>query len=156
MSKKAKDAAAKGRPSKFTAALAVRICERLATGETLRAICRDDDKPSAPTVCRWALAPPFSEQYARAREIGYTLMADEIIDISDESQGDTYKDSNGVMRTDQEVVGRARLRVDTRKWILSKCLPKIYGDKQQLEVSGSLGIGELLDEANRREKNAGL
>jgi|SRR5450631_1318421 len=153
---KSKSTASKGRPSKFTAALAVRICERLATGETLRAICRDDDMPAAPTVCLWALTEPFAEQYARAREIGYTLMADEIIDIADESRGDTYKDSNGAIRTDQEVVGRARLRVDTRKWLLSKCLPKIYGDKQQVEVSGTLGIAELLDEANRREKNAGL
>ena len=153
---KAKTAASKGRPSKFTAALGARICERLATGETLRAICRDDDMPAAPTVCLWALTEPFAEQYARAREIGYTLMADEIIEISDESQGDTYTDGAGIPPTDQEVVGRSRLRVDTRKWLLSKCLPKIYGDRQHIEMSGTLGIAELLDEANRREKNAGL
>jgi hypothetical protein len=156
MTKKAKATAAKGRPSKFTAALADRICKLLAAGKTLSGICRDDDMPAASTVCGWALNAPFSEQYARAREIGYMLMADQIIDISDESEGDTYKDSNGAIRTDQEVVGRARLRVDTRKWLLSKCLPKIYGDRQHIEMSGSLGIGELLDEATRREKNAGL
>jgi hypothetical protein len=154
---KSKGTAPKGRPSKFTKELAARICERLAAGESLRAICRDGDMPSGPTVRGWVLKDEdFSKQYTLARELGYQEMADEIIEISDESSGDSYKDANGVLRTDQEVVGRSRLRVDTRKWLLSKCLPKIYGDKQQLEVSGNLGIGDLLDELNRREKNAGL
>jgi hypothetical protein len=150
-------ASQKGRPSKFTKELAARICTRLAAGESLRAICRAPDMPAGPTVRQWVLNnEEFAKQYTLAREIGYQEMADEIIDIADESAGDSYEDSNGVLRTDQEVVGRSRLRVDTRKWLLSKCLPKIYGDKQQLEVSGNLGIGDLLDELNRREKNAGL
>ena len=154
---KSKGTALKGRPSKFTKELAARICERLAAGESLRAICRDGDMPSGPTVRGWVLNNEgFSQQYTLARELGYQEMADEIIDIADESAGDSYEDSNGVLRTGQEVVGRSRLRVDTRKWLLSKCLPKIYGDRQHIEMSGNLGIGDLLDELNRREKNAGL
>ena len=34
---------------------------------------------------------------------------------------------------------RSRLRVDTRKWLLSKALPKIYGDKVTAEISGPDG-----------------
>jgi hypothetical protein len=106
--------ASKGRPSKFTQALADRICERLAAGETLRAICRDKDMPSHGTVLNWAKVEPFSDHYARAREIGYALMADQLTEIADNISGDPARD---------------RLRVDTRKWLLSKALPKLYGDK---------------------------
>lgn len=106
--------AAKGRPSKFTQALADRICERLAAGETLRAVCRDDGMPTPQTVLRWTgKTTAFAEQYARARESGYALMADQLTEIAD-NDGDPARD---------------RLRVDTRKWLLSKALPKVYGDK---------------------------
>jgi hypothetical protein len=99
-----------GRPSTFTAELAARICERLAAGATLRAICPDDAMPDERTVRRWALdnVKGFSEQYARAREIGYHGLADELLEIAD-SDGEPVRD---------------RLRVDTRKWLLSKALPK--------------------------------
>src|SRR4051812_2164281 len=62
-----------GRPSTYTAELAATICARLATGETLRAVCRDDGMPSESTVRTWALddREGFSAHYARAREIGY-------------------------------------------------------------------------------------
>jgi len=46
-----------------------------------------------------------------------------------------------------EVIGRSRLRVDTRKWYLSKVLPKIYGDKLQTEHSGTIGTTDLSDAA---------
>lgn len=71
--------------------------------------------PPESTVRRWVLDnEDFAAQYARAREAGYQCMADEILEISDDKEGDPSRD---------------RLRVDTRKWLLSKCLPKIYGDK---------------------------
>jgi hypothetical protein len=108
---KSKTTASKGRPSKFTKELAASICTRLAAGESLRAICRAPDMPAGPTVRQWVLNnEEFAKQYTLAREIGYQEMADEIIDIADKSAGDSYEDSNGVLRTDQEVVGRSRLR----------------------------------------------
>ena len=68
----------------------------------------------------------LSALYARAREVGYHKMADDILDIADAEE------------TDPGQVARDRLRVETRKWKLSKALPKIYGDK--LELNGSLEI----------------
>src|ERR1700757_750456 len=40
-----------------------------------------------------------------------------------------------------------RLRVDTRKWMLAKALPKIYGDKLTAEVTGKDGapLNEPID-----------
>lgn len=124
--------ASRGRPSKFTKELASRICQRLADGETLRAVCRDDGMPTPSTVLNWTNSKStgaFSEQYAKAREIGYRHMADELVEIADDGRNDTYQDEDGNVRVNTDVVARSRLRVDTRKWLLSKALPKIYGDK---------------------------
>src|SRR5690349_22642898 len=111
-----------GRPSKYTDALGAAICDRLASGETLRFICADENMPDERTVRRWAIDVdhPFSPQYARAREAGYQLMADELIEIADNSEGSDNRD---------------RLRVETRKWLLSKALPKIYGDRTAVDLN---------------------
>ncbi|UVO30736.1 hypothetical protein [Bradyrhizobium arachidis] len=58
----------------------------------------------------------FFAQYARARELGYHSMADELVEIADDSSGDVKLDGGGNARMDAEFVGRSRLRVDTRKW----------------------------------------
>lgn len=119
-----------GRPSAFTQGLADTICDRLEAGETLRAICRDEGMPAPQTVLRWTKAnEAFSEQYARARETGYGHMADELLEIADDKSKDAFVDIDGTVHVNAEVVARSRLRVDTRKWLLSKALPKIYGDK---------------------------
>lgn len=107
-----------GRPSSYTVETGDIICERIADGESLRAICQDDDMPSRASVFRWlADNESFRNQYARAREDQAETMADELISIADEATDD---------------VQRSRLRVDTRKWVASKLKPKKYGDKLQL------------------------
>ena len=108
--------AKQGRPSAYTPELGHLICERLTDGETLTAICKGSDMPAERTVRRWALddVGGFAPQYARAREIGYYAMADEIIDIADDRGGDIITDSDGSKRTDHDAIARARLRVDSR------------------------------------------
>ena len=113
----------KGRPSLYTEALAAKICLRLAEGESLRTICADEAMPGMSTVMGWLFDDKhegFPEQYARAREAQAELRADEITDIAD-----------GVQHGASEAVQAARLRVDARKWIAAKLLPKRYGDKVQ-------------------------
>lgn len=66
-------------------------------------------------------------------------MADELLEISDDGLNDRMVDDDGNERIDYDHIARSRLRVDTRKWLLSKALPKIYGDKIQSEVSGPNG-----------------
>ncbi len=78
----------------------------------------------------------FSTQYARARDIGLDVMADEILEISDDGSNDWMErlDKDGEatgLQLNREHVQRSRLRVDTRKWILGKLAPKRYGDKLQ-------------------------
>ncbi len=133
----------RGRPTKYTPELADRICERIAGGESLRAICRDETMPADSTVRGWDTddREGFSAPYARAREAGCEAVADEILEIADDSTNDFMERRRGdgsiEMVFDSEHVQRSRLRIDTRKWLLSKMLPKKYGDR--LELSGKDG-----------------
>jgi hypothetical protein len=129
-----------GRPSSYSPELANRICELLAGGQSLRQICAADDMPDKATVLRWLPKhDEFRDQYAHARELQTEYWAEEILEIADDGTGDTYKDENGNERTDHEVVARSRLRVDSRKWLMSKLAPKKYGDKVTQEVTGANG-----------------
>lgn len=115
--------------STFTQDIANAICAELAEGKSLRGAA-ENAGVGASTVLGWTEAnKEFGEQYARARQIGYQLLADEILDISDDGLNDTYIDEDGHTKTNQDVISRSRLRVDSRKWMLSKMLPKVYGDK---------------------------
>jgi hypothetical protein len=114
------------------------ICRRLANGESLRAICNDDGMPSKTTVLTWAGNPghPMADQYARAREIGYQLLADEIIEIADTPKRGIEvktKEDGSQETTEGDMLGHRKLQIDSRKWMLSKMLPKVYGDKVQQE-----------------------
>lgn len=125
-----------GRPSDYTQEIADEICTRLANGESLRAICgsdRDDFLPAMGTVFRWLADPDnvtFREQYARAREVQAETMADEIVAIADGS---------GSLEEKVALSARDRLRVDSRKWVASKLLPKKYGDKVEQTLVGADG-----------------
>jgi hypothetical protein len=123
-----------GRPSSYTEAKALIICERLALGESLRTICLDDDMPSQPTVFLWLRSnESFLKHYAHAREAQADYYAESIIDISDEKETTTRggnEDGEEVeIVFDSTAVARNRLRVDARKWYASKLAPKKYSDK---------------------------
>lgn len=81
-----------------------------------------------------------AEKYARAKRYGIMGMADEVIDISDDSTNDKVVDEDGNERTNTEVVARSRLRVDSRKWLLSKIMPKVYGEKQEIDLTGNVTL----------------
>ena len=135
----------KGPASVYTEDLGKRICDELAEGRTLRSVCEAGEMPSEVTIRRWAidLDHPFSAQYTRARAVGYHKMADDLIDISDgKSVAWTEADADAEDKASdrdgpKDAVQRDRLRIETRKWLLSKALPKIYGDK--IEVGGKDG-----------------
>jgi hypothetical protein len=126
----------------YTKKLADEICERLTLGESLKKICRDEHIPPETTVRRWVLAniEGFSEQYAQARASGYELLAEEILEISDQPVGTT--DIGG---TDTGAVQKQRLQVDTRKWLLSKMLPKKFGDKLEIDQTLTIDASKRID-----------
>ena len=128
----------------------------MALGESLRTICKSEHLPNISTILDWiSKHSEFSEQYARAREQQQEFYAEEILDIADDGQNDYMErlNKNGEieMVVNHENIQRSRLRVDTRKWIMSKLAPKKYGDKVQQEISGKDG-GELIVNVNISEK----
>lgn len=130
-----------GRPSIYTEELALKICARLALGESLKTICYDKEMPNASTVHAWVLEDKegFSKKYARARNIQAEVMFDEILEIADDGTNDLMtitKGHDSYNIEDKEVTNRSKLRVDSRKWYLSKVLPKKFGDKLDLTSDG--------------------
>jgi hypothetical protein len=133
------------RPSDYTQDLADRLCSRLSEGESMRAICRDDDMPDKSTVFRWLrIHAEFRDQYARAKEESTDAMFEDLLDIADDGSNDwmeRYDSEQACIgwRENGEALQRSKLRVDARKWALSKLKPKKYGDKLQQEISGPDG-----------------
>lgn len=132
-----------GRPSDFTPELADAICARLADGESLRSVCRDEEMPNKATVFRWLRTlPGFSDQYARAKEESADALSDEMLDIADDGRNDWMKrnaEDDAGWVANGENVQRSRIRIDTRKWLASKLKPKKYGDKLGLGAAEGLG-----------------
>lgn len=126
-----------GRPSSYTIEIGDDICDRLANGESLRAICADDGMPGRSTVFRWlGDNESFRDQYARAREDQAETMADDIVAIAD---GDAAEDT-------PVATARDRLRVDARKWVASKLKPKKYGDRTTLAGDPDAPLAQIPDD----------
>lgn len=102
--------------------------------------------PSKSAVMRWLHAQPsFRDQYARAKEIGIEAIAEDILDIADDAKNDWMErhgsdGENTGWQLNGEHVQRSRVRIDARKWLLSKLAPKKYGEKLQQEVTGAGGM----------------
>jgi hypothetical protein len=117
---------ARGRPTEYTPELASFITERLTAGDSLRSICKPDDMPAESTVRKWVVydREGFSAHYEKARRAQMDALAEDLLEIADENSDD---------------VQRARLRVDTRKWLMSKIAPKRFGDRIVNEHTGANG-----------------
>ena len=102
--------------------------ERISNGEAVRVICKDKSMPSWSTVARKIAAEPeFEKQYRMALEFRGMLLAEELDEI--------YRDTRAGMLDPQS----ARVAADILKWQAARMTPKIYGDKQQVEVAASKG-----------------
>ena len=138
-----------GRPTKYCKALIDTICERIASGESVLHISRDKDMPSQDCIYRWLNNyHEFYEKYTEAKAKAAELMAEQILDIADDSGVDVIVDKDGNHKIDGECVARARLRVDTRKWYLSKVLPKKFGERVVVDL-GDVTLDALMEGRKR-------
>lgn len=133
-----------GRPSIYTEEMADEILLRIAEGESIRQITADDHMPKRSTIHFWVIddREGFRSQYETAMEIKMMGMAEDISDIADDGSNDYYEkqrpDGSTFVALDNEHISRSKLRVDARKWLLSKLLPK-FADKQNLDHTSSDG-----------------
>jgi len=136
-----------GRPTDYSLELAAKFCAELACGTSVMTICLDESMPCRKTIYLWlAKHEEFLHMYTRAKEDGADAIFDETLDIADDGSNDWMDIRNNkgeVIKTvvDKEAVMRSKLRVETRKWYLSKIKPKKYGEavllkNQQLDKKG--------------------
>lgn len=103
-------------PRKLAPEIEDRLFAQLAAGKTLRAICRQPGMPSRETVyANRDTDPDFADRYAKARELGYDAMAEEVIDMVDDEPGRTKKG-----QVDNGHIAWQRLRMDARLKLLPK------------------------------------
>ena len=132
-----KEIAKTGRPSKYTEAIALSICEQLSEGIPLREICRQEGMPAWRTVYDWMWRnEQLSTAIARARDIGYDKMAEECLYIADNLHMGKKKvftsgaddDEDSVTVTEEDMLGHRKLQIETHLKLLAKFNPKRYGD----------------------------
>jgi hypothetical protein len=129
-------------PTIFDSGIFDKICDLISHGYTLRRAClaikETDGFSITPVGVRYWVTyePTCAARYARARNAHLDNMEEEILDIADDMRNDIVRDRDGNPVIDgrgnplvnHEYVQRTRLRVETRKWMLSKLRPQVYGD----------------------------
>lgn len=124
-----------GRPSKYNKEIADKICHIISIStDGLRKICKNNPEfPTSETILEWRIRfPEFSSQYDLAKKHQADLLVEEILEIADDDSGDYIYTDDGV-RMNSEFVARSKVKIEARKWIACKLLPKVYGDKLQTE-----------------------
>lgn len=133
-------AAATGRPTTYTAEVAERILFELAEGRTLAAVCRGPGMPAEGTVWQWKDQDRegFAARYRIARELGYDVMMDEILEIADDARGDWIArrrfDGTTFTVRNPDNIRHARLRIAARRSRLSQALPRRYGKRTNADA----------------------
>ena len=111
----------------LTSAITDQICQELMSGTPLTKICRSKDLPSLATVHRWiAKHPSFAKQILQSRKVGCQYYLDKMVE---ELETMTAKD-----------VGIIREKLQHYRWLSSKLLPSLYGDKQEVIQDTKLTI----------------
>jgi hypothetical protein len=143
-----------GGPIPYSTEIADRVLGELMQGRTLIEVCDGPGMPSVGGVLLWVRRDRdgFAARYREAREVGAQIMVDELILIGDDSRRDHARhrgeDGETELVVDHENIARSRLRCENRRWILSRALPRIYGDRLQVTTRHDAGDGwpELLKE----------
>lgn len=123
------------------------VLERLRDGETLADIA-EAEGGKRPTLHLWLHATPeLADAYARAREAGLHSRAERL--IAKAATPLPTLQSGGI---DPASVSQLKLEIDAEKWLISKLVPHVYGEKQQIEHSGTVSIADRLREARAKRE----
>jgi hypothetical protein len=121
----------------------IQICERIATTpQSLARICAAPDMPCVATLFRWLRDhPDFAPLYNQAKQMQAELLIDQALDIVDDSSNDLLILADGRTVPNTAALARCRQRVEFRKWIAAKLLPRKYGNHSRLSVSADSDFG---------------
>mgnify|MGYP000865898009 CR=1 FL=1 len=127
-----------GRPTTYNQEIAIKICEKIAEGMSLRSVCRLEGMPHLSTVFAWIRDhKEFSDQYAKATTIRTDAQHEDLMELGDEAislaQSVDFKASNAV-------VSAVKLKADNLKWSMARMQPKKYGEKMDVAHSGEINV----------------
>lgn len=106
------------------------ILKEIEKWRPVRKILKDDWMPDVTTFYKWLReSDDKTKQYAHACNTRAENIFDEMIDIADDTTKDTKFDAEWNEIVNQDNIQRARLKVETRKWVLGKLNPKKFWDK---------------------------
>ena len=132
----------RGRPTDYSSEIADEICSAIANGLNLNKIAAMENMPARSAIYRWLSDyQDFKDKYTRARETRADWRFDKIDDvILDMRQG--IIDSN-----------QARVEIDAIKWQAGKENSKNYGDKQQIDHSGTMTLSQLVESSFKSQES---
>ena len=128
---------------RYSPEVADKLARCLAVGMSLRQACAQPGMPDDSSVREWLLDPdhPFFDIHEKAKKLSYHRMAEDILEIVDDGRNDWMQvedPENPGWKFNNENYQRSKLRADKRQWMLSKMLPKIFGDKIQVDHTGGV------------------
>lgn len=140
----------------YDEAIADAVCDAIASSSKgLAAIIKDLDLAVSPSlIYKWIQQnDSFRERYARAKADQARVLADEIQEIADNTEEGvtvTVSEKDGKTTKRGDMLEHRKLRIESRKWLAAKLLPKVYGDKLDLNHSGAIDLAGALDAARKR------
>lgn len=121
-----------GRPHIFTQEIQDEICRAISTSSlSIKNLCKANSHwPCVQAIHEHRVRDKtFGDAYARAKAQQVEVIVDELMEIADDVSQDTVKGDDDIVRYDKEHINRSRLRIDTRKWLAAKLVPRLYGDQ---------------------------
>ena len=131
------------KPSGYSTELGTLICERIAGGENVIGICKDQDMPCAATIFKWIRdkgtdkkSAEFCDMYDRATVERTEALGEQTLAIAD----DCPETKEGVLK--------ARLKTEVRFKHMSMLRPKKFGKLSQVDITSGgekvSGVGEVV------------
>jgi hypothetical protein len=143
-----------GQPTKYTKALADKICKLVSTNSRgLTTLIKENKLPDRQTIYNWLNTyAEFFDSYMQAKRDQAHVLADEILEVANNIR--THKDKDGNERIDAGILGQARLQVVALQWSAARLAPKWYGENKHEETKNTDMLQELVDHKNKLdEKN---
>jgi hypothetical protein len=138
------------------------VLSRVSMGETLRSLAKELGFDEGTFRLRVVKEPELRTRYKTSREMQAEAWSDQIIELADTVKiGQKTKQlaDGGIEISTGDMVERSRLQIDTRKWLMMRLHPAVYGEKVEQQITGKDGLGPAtftihLDRVTADEPNA--
>ena len=131
------------RRDSYSPIIGEKICQRLAGGENLYEICKEDGFPSTSTVFQWLMHhTDFERLYYRARQYWAEAQFEQAVQVSRTPAVGVVTKTDGKGNTtviEADNVEHRKLLVQTIQWGLTRVYPARYSERINQSISGADG-----------------